>query len=568
MFMGGLNHTGARSNGPANDAVKLWGFNTRSSPSISSPAVAGGRLYVGSADNNLYCLNATNGALLWNFTTGASIPSSPAIASGKVYFGSNDHNIYCLDGISGDLVWSYSTSSFISSSPAVAAGCVFIEGDKKLYCVNATSGIPLWNYTFTATSLQCESSPCGYDFLSSPAISNGCVYVGSNFFDDNKTFCFNASSGALLWSFPTGGPTYSSPAIAGGRVYFGSSDYKIYCVDATTGSFLWSYTTGNEVRASPAVTDGRLFCTSRDGYLYCLDALMGSMHWRYEVGISTSSPALAGGFVYAIGSTWPAYDLYCLDATTGAFIWRYSAEHAGSGSSPAIAGSNIYFCAGVEIYCLATNPLPTMTADVVILITLCIIMLAIVVKCRKQPAQVLAVGFLLFSISLMFFAVINEFVFSIGFVDLLYPGAAGEINFLGVSYEHQMWWPLISASIGCVFSVLIFIALKYKNLRKNNKSSIESPVIPERKLDEYHYFALGATSFFEGFMSIFTAYFMFKAGSYVLMPYQGMAMEGYLASIVITIVSIALGVFFLMKSKKTRLTSCDGKLTNTTPFSA
>ena len=36
----------------------------------SSPAVADGKVYVGSYDSKVYCLNAATGAHIWNYTTG------------------------------------------------------------------------------------------------------------------------------------------------------------------------------------------------------------------------------------------------------------------------------------------------------------------------------------------------------------------------------------------------------------------------------------------------------------------------------------------------------------------
>jgi outer membrane protein assembly factor BamB len=53
-------------------------------------------VYVGSYDGNVYALNATTGANVWNFTTGASVYSSPAVANGVVYVGSYDGNVYAV----------------------------------------------------------------------------------------------------------------------------------------------------------------------------------------------------------------------------------------------------------------------------------------------------------------------------------------------------------------------------------------------------------------------------------------------------------------------------------------
>jgi|ERR1035438_3729534 glucose dehydrogenase len=49
--------------------VLEWNYTT-AGPVESKPAVVGGVIYVGGIDNNVYALNASNGCLLWKYTTG------------------------------------------------------------------------------------------------------------------------------------------------------------------------------------------------------------------------------------------------------------------------------------------------------------------------------------------------------------------------------------------------------------------------------------------------------------------------------------------------------------------
>jgi eukaryotic-like serine/threonine-protein kinase len=72
-----------------------WTFATRARVE-SSPAIAGGRVYVGSNDGRFYVLSLTNGAKLWEFNAGAPLSASPAIANGKIVIGSQDGRLYCF----------------------------------------------------------------------------------------------------------------------------------------------------------------------------------------------------------------------------------------------------------------------------------------------------------------------------------------------------------------------------------------------------------------------------------------------------------------------------------------
>jgi outer membrane protein assembly factor BamB len=118
-------------------------------------------------------LNASTGALVWNYTTGSEVKSSPAVAGGIVYVGSDDWVVYALNATTGALVWNYTTNAFVDSSPAVAGGIVYVGSDypdNNLYALNASTGALVWSYTTG-------------DQVSSPAVDSGVVYVGS--FDGN-----------------------------------------------------------------------------------------------------------------------------------------------------------------------------------------------------------------------------------------------------------------------------------------------------------------------------------------------------------------------------------------------
>ena len=69
-------------------------------------AVVGGRLYYGSSvDNTVYCVSTTSGETHWRFVTDGPVRLAPTVVDGRVYVGSDDGNVYCLDAQNGARIW-------------------------------------------------------------------------------------------------------------------------------------------------------------------------------------------------------------------------------------------------------------------------------------------------------------------------------------------------------------------------------------------------------------------------------------------------------------------------------
>lgn len=154
-------------------------------------------------------------ATLWDYATDSLVTSSPAVADGKVYVGSGDNASYCFDAFNGTLIWNF-TTGYITSSPAVAGGNVYIGSQEgSIYCLNALTGTSVWNFT------------TGGPIFSSPAVANGKLFIGS---EDHVLYCLNASTGTSVWNYTTSGLIDGSPSVAYGNIYIGSTDEKVYCV--------------------------------------------------------------------------------------------------------------------------------------------------------------------------------------------------------------------------------------------------------------------------------------------------------------------------------------------------
>ena len=82
-----------------------WTFKS-GGPVLSSPAIVGDRVFVGSGDSNVYCLNLKDGTRRWAFHASGPIEASPLVLNGRVYIGDVNTNFYALNADSGAQVWS------------------------------------------------------------------------------------------------------------------------------------------------------------------------------------------------------------------------------------------------------------------------------------------------------------------------------------------------------------------------------------------------------------------------------------------------------------------------------
>jgi len=53
-------------------------------------------VYIGSSDGHFYVLDLGTGKKLWDFEAGAPFLASPAVAGGRVAIGSQDGRLYCF----------------------------------------------------------------------------------------------------------------------------------------------------------------------------------------------------------------------------------------------------------------------------------------------------------------------------------------------------------------------------------------------------------------------------------------------------------------------------------------
>ena len=148
----------------------------------------------------------------WTFEADDELNSSPAYAGGKVYIGSDGGSLYAVNAETGRRWRAQSFSSFggrreyFYATPAIAYGRVFIGNtDGTVYAYGASSGRLLW------------ASHGGTYVYTGAAVYRKTVYVGSY---DGNVYAFDAGTGALRWKHEAPASIHGAPSVVGGLVYF------------------------------------------------------------------------------------------------------------------------------------------------------------------------------------------------------------------------------------------------------------------------------------------------------------------------------------------------------------
>lgn len=177
--------------------------------------------------------------------------------------------------------------------------------------------------------------------LSSPALSNGRIFIGS---PEGSLYAADLS-GNEIWKFDTSAAVESSPAVStDGSIYFGSNNgniYSLYEVGDKVGS-KWIYQTNGAVRSSPAIDHlGRIWIGSDDGHLYSIKS-DGVLHFTTNTTSAIQSdPAIYGEAAVFVGNNKGILLSFDLD---GQPRYKFSSGTAAITAGPVLDGkANAYY---------------------------------------------------------------------------------------------------------------------------------------------------------------------------------------------------------------------------------
>jgi polyvinyl alcohol dehydrogenase (cytochrome) len=327
----------------------------------------------------------------WSFTTDDAVTATPAIAGGRVFVGDWSGRFYALDLESGELEWSYQAevhpqvyAGQIVSSAAVAdmgdRAVVYFGTGKTLHALDAEDGSEIWSRELGRSGADGDDDPT--EIESSPVVVDGMVLFGTDVHnspggEEAGLVALDAGSGAHLWTAVTAptiasddgnsatgpgcGDVWGSPSVdLERRLAFvgtgnclsdedwGPNSEALLAFDLDTGRRVWGHQPHDQnlddLDLAGAPNLFRLGdrdvvgLGGKDGVYSVVDREDGSPVWQRQVaepGIPDPGANYStGGFIGAtavvddlvVGGTAVGGDpyLHALDAATGEIAWQQS----------------------------------------------------------------------------------------------------------------------------------------------------------------------------------------------------------------------------------------------------
>jgi polyvinyl alcohol dehydrogenase (cytochrome) len=177
-----------------------------------------------------WAFNAETGRLVWDTLVGPGSPDGGALWGTAT----DGTRIYVAEGNSTD-------TPFTLRGSGREAGQTCKGGAWS--ALNPATGHILWQ--------TCD--PAGATDTSALGVADGIVYAGSLARTGDNMYVLNAATGAILWSFASGGSVAAGPAIVSGSVYWGSGYSKSNSGSASKRLYAFDLAaTHSAARNSPA----------------------------------------------------------------------------------------------------------------------------------------------------------------------------------------------------------------------------------------------------------------------------------------------------------------------------
>jgi outer membrane protein assembly factor BamB len=277
----------------ANTGGRLWQVTIKRPETSERVAFGGGvsvegeRVIAATGYGVIVALNARTGAELWRRDVGIPLRGSPAIAQGRVFTLSQDNQLFALNLETGEQLWDATAIAenagiLGAAAPAVSGDTVVVGfSSGELNALRSENGRITWQDNLARTGRLTALAALA-DIDGSPVIDRGRVFALGH---GGRMVSLEFTTGERLWERPIGG--LNTPWVAGDYLFVVTTDEQVICLLRADGRIRWvtqlqRYEDPDDrdgvVRwQGPVLASDRLIVTSSNGYIATLSPYTGKL---------------------------------------------------------------------------------------------------------------------------------------------------------------------------------------------------------------------------------------------------------------------------------------------------
>ena len=273
------------------------------------------KIFAISGMNEVEAINADNGNIIWKKNISSLPISTPVADKNFVYVTTADNKTYALDANSGKIGWvsagiGKSTAIFGAATPVLYKDKLLVAySSGEIYALKKLNGEVLWSQSLNINKAT-NSDFYLNDIDATPIVKNNIVYSIGN---GGLIMAINIENGDYLWKKEIA--AISDFWLAGEFLYLINNDGKLIAIERNKGLIKWVSQLPNLTDEKNAATkiiyngvvmaSNKLLITSSDGKVIVASPFNGSIEQTLDVGHNIyHAPIIVDGKIYlhAVGS--------------------------------------------------------------------------------------------------------------------------------------------------------------------------------------------------------------------------------------------------------------------------
>jgi len=320
--------------------------------SALAPALDNGKLFAADRQGIVQARDPDSGELLWQQDLSTSDSAEHAggnarlsggvtAAYERLFIGSENATLYCLDQNTGELLWQVASAGEILSRPATDSAMVLVvSANGSVEAFSALDGKRRWRNDFELPNLTLRGT-------SDPVASNGGVLFGRA---DGRLAVALTDNGQIVWeqriAQPRGATEIdrivdvdSRPVVIGSAVYVIAYNGQLMALDLRSGAVQWKrdYSSSQDLDSAGL----SLFVSDSRDHLFAIERQTGTELWE-QSGLEyrgLTAPAVVGEYL-VVGDR-EGY-LHWLERDTGEFVGQQRLDDEGLYGQPLVGGSLLF----------------------------------------------------------------------------------------------------------------------------------------------------------------------------------------------------------------------------------